>query len=212
MKLNRCRMEIFKIQYFSLMLWICATSIRAKFILPPEFSGTKIVGGQTVSINNYPYQAQVMRNGGFICGGSIVAPKYILSAAHCLKVTTASYTIRVGHNRTNSGGLLVGVSKIYRHPNYNSQITDYDAAIFRVSSSVLANAVARVIPILPANLELSANTGLIVSGWGAIKQSGSSALYLQAAVVYSVLWSTCRRAYSQLTDRMLCAAAPGRDR
>lgn len=43
----------------------------------------RIVGGESVNIKNYNYQASVRYGGQHICGGSILKSNYILTAAHC---------------------------------------------------------------------------------------------------------------------------------
>jgi secreted trypsin-like serine protease len=43
----------------------------------------RIVGGVAIDIRQAPYQVVLMRNGAHICGGSIIARSFVLSAAHC---------------------------------------------------------------------------------------------------------------------------------
>ena len=43
----------------------------------------KIVGGEQVDISKRPFQVTLMRSGSFICGGSIVNSRTIVTAAHC---------------------------------------------------------------------------------------------------------------------------------
>lgn len=43
----------------------------------------RIVGGDLVSIEDYPYQVSVQLLGSHYCGGAIISDRYILSAAHC---------------------------------------------------------------------------------------------------------------------------------
>ena len=43
----------------------------------------KIVGGHAAVQGAWPWVVAVIRNGVFICGGTIVSSQWIVSAAHC---------------------------------------------------------------------------------------------------------------------------------
>ena len=43
----------------------------------------RIVGGRDATIEEFPYMAVMLWNGGQACGGSILNVNTILSAAHC---------------------------------------------------------------------------------------------------------------------------------
>ncbi|KXJ79768.1 hypothetical protein RP20_CCG028169 [Aedes albopictus] len=46
----------------------------------------KIVGGETVDIEAFPYQVAVLDVDNQICGGSIISDRWILTAAHCTEL------------------------------------------------------------------------------------------------------------------------------
>ena len=43
----------------------------------------KIVGGDVMPPNSVPYIVNIKRSGSIMCGGSLVSPGYIITAAHC---------------------------------------------------------------------------------------------------------------------------------
>lgn len=44
----------------------------------------RIVGGGTAQPGQFPWQVSVRRNGYGICGGSIISPTEVITAAHCV--------------------------------------------------------------------------------------------------------------------------------
>lgn len=49
----------------------------------PEITDQRIIGGMRINIEKAPYQAAVYLNEHFICGGSVISERFVLSAAHC---------------------------------------------------------------------------------------------------------------------------------
>ena len=47
---------------------------------------TQIIGGKPAQEGEWPWQAAMLYNGRRICGGSLIHPRWILSAAHCVYV------------------------------------------------------------------------------------------------------------------------------
>lgn len=42
------------------------------------------MGGRETDLNEYPHMAALIDYPNFICGGSLISDKFVLTAAHCL--------------------------------------------------------------------------------------------------------------------------------
>eukprot|EP00794_Sanderia_malayensis_P015873 gene15873-17472_t len=50
----------------------------------PEVQQSRVIAGTTATKGSWPWQILMLFNGRTMCGGSIVAPNWIVTAAHCV--------------------------------------------------------------------------------------------------------------------------------
>lgn len=75
----------------------------------------QIIGGHLVKIKSFPHQVSISKWGKHICGGSIISPIHILTAAHCVKGEEKYlpvFRVRSGSSNRNQGGVWSEVSNI----------------------------------------------------------------------------------------------------
>lgn len=117
-------------------------------------------------------------------------------------------SVRAGTSIKGSGGEEIDVSEIIQHLLYNSINVDYDISILRLASPfTLAK------PVYLVTQELEPGTSVVVTGWGALSEGGSSPSQLQEVYLKMISRAECKDMYGQsaITDRMVCAYDKGKD-
>ncbi|MQS37485.1 trypsin-like serine protease [Streptomyces katsurahamanus] len=204
-----------------------------------ESSGpsARIIGGKTTTIASAPWMAQLYfgdsLGNSYSCGGTVVAPTKILTAAHCVEgiswkstgaVVTGATRVPTDTGRTDAdgnpivdfhGGEVRGVYRQWHHSKYDSYSFDADVAVLTLTSPVKA----KPLPIMKSSDTklYKAGTDGKVYGWGRIGSSptapGSDRLKVADADARSD--ADCRKAYGAdfIAGTMYCAgrAPTGKD-
>ncbi|KAG5668705.1 hypothetical protein PVAND_016634 [Polypedilum vanderplanki] len=166
----------------------------------------KIVGGSTVDISSYPFMVSVQNRGRHICGGSIIKPRYALTAAHCLYGGSASsFSVRSDTSFRNMGGRLHKAKSIKINPQYNSKTHDYDSGVIEIGGTFSAN------PVQLATVLPSSGSSVTAIGWGELIENGPLPFKLQAVGLNLISQDQCSRYYRShtFTARMICAGVNG---
>jgi len=173
---------------------------------PPEVR-SRIVGGSPVPSGGRAYQIALLRSGSFTCGGTLISPRTVLSAAHCV---TGSNTFTIVYDTLNyaAGGQTLAVSTVISHPQYNANTIDNDVAVLILANAFTPGTNAAISTLAAAGTDPAAGTPLVVSGWGRTSAGGPlSAVLLQANLdvvgrdACSGLWGGT----NPITARMVCA-------
>nr|XP_027211158.1 transmembrane protease serine 9-like [Penaeus vannamei] len=180
-------------------------------------AASRIVGGVTTGVNEWPWQAALMYGSQQFCGGSLINDRYVLTAAHCTESMRASdLTIRLAEHRlsTSSETSVVSrsVSQIIEHPDYQPGNEINDIALIKLSSPVQVSDTVLPVCMPPPNPTYAGKTAT-VTGWGTTSSGGSSSDTLREVDVTVVSNTACQsNSYgSAIKDTMLCAGSTGKD-
>ncbi|KAM5179548.1 transmembrane protease serine 2 [Mantella aurantiaca] len=172
----------------------------------------RIVGGTLAQTGDWPWQVSLQIGRSHVCGGSIITPDWILTAAHCVEGSYASpnqWSIYVGStNRLNDGSVYY-VQRIISHPKYNTETKNNDIALMKLRTSLTFTSTTIKPVCLPnADMPWSDTQSCWISGWGYTYQGGSSSISLRAASVPLIDSITCNKpsVYNgAITSSMICA-------
>ncbi|XP_008427980.1 urokinase-type plasminogen activator [Poecilia reticulata] len=182
----------------------------------------KIVGGSFVPIESQPWIAAIFQK-TFLCGGSLIAPGWVLTAAHCFldgnQTSLQRLKVYLGKSDIKSTDpdreQPFSVEKLIIHQKYNPSNFDNDIALLKISNAngqgALKTASVRTVCLPPLNTYLPDGVTCSIAGFG--KESSSSWSYsnrLKQATVRLLSSTNCKVEESYkalLTDNMMCAAS-----
>ncbi|XP_054451490.1 plasminogen [Pteronotus mesoamericanus] len=173
---------------------------------PKKCTG-RIVGGCVANPHSWPWQVSLRtRFRQHFCGGTLIAPEWVLTAAHCLERSSvpSSYMVILGaHKEINleSDVQEIKVAKLFREPHRA------DIALLKLSSPAIIT--EKVIPacLPPQDYVVAARSQCYVTGWGETRNTRGDG-FLKEAHTPVIENKVCNR-YDYLNGRVrsseLCA-------
>ncbi|MGW5847949.1 S1 family peptidase [Streptomyces sp. NPDC055254] len=192
---------------------------------PPAVADSVVIGGKPVKVADSPWVVALASRdrfggtrGGQFCGGVVVAPTKVVTAAHCLGRQVLGGPVesvpdlRVIAGRTELGatdGREIAVRAARVNPDYDPASNAGDLAVLDLDEAVPAH---YVLPMAGAGHPgYAAGSEASVYGWGDTSGFGDYAYALRAARVTVLSDEACGRAYpgdaggQYRADSMVCA-------
>jgi secreted trypsin-like serine protease len=183
---------------------------------------TRVVGGTEAVQNSHPW---IVRLGmcGYLCGGTIINERFILTAAHCVFdetgtiMDTSCMTVYAGDHDAAEPDLneqQLAVKAVYAHDDYNPSVSSAnDIAILELRVGVIfTDGEKSIKPAClpePGFVLPEENTNVYIAGWG-VTDDKSTARYLQEGKVDYIPDAECKTMWGILDAKtMLCAGKRG---
>lgn len=188
----------------------CSSGDVASDRSPVARDSQAIIGGSNTSNEAFPWSVRLSHNGKLSCGGSLIAPDWVLTVAHCLmKVPTSGYAVQLG------SGELISASEVIPHPDYVNDPTvaqRFDVGLIHLSTpATLSSVVGTVRLALGDDQPGLAATAI---GWGMTNHDTDAPALpnqLQEVSLPVVPNSYCNKVLKKrnfLYDEELCAGFP----
>ncbi|XP_054337915.1 serine protease 44 isoform X2 [Pongo pygmaeus] len=149
-------------------------------VLLPSACGqrtSRIIGGLPAPDRKWPWQVSLQTSNRHICGGSLIARRWVLTAAHCFS-GHLEYTVKLGDTNVHhcsKTALVVPVRDIVIHRYFTSPgIIENDIALALLDFPV--NYSTHIQPVCLPEQAFMVQAGMKcwVTGWGNVNETDSS--------------------------------------
>lgn len=176
---------------------------------PNNETDPAIIYGEPAKPNEIPWQAYLLSGVGTTptsqCGGSLIRPLWVLTAAHC--VTNTQWTeVRMGAINKQNMPYRVRAGRLV-HTGYNDQTVVNDVALLKLPVAPQMGANIAIIPMATPDMGNFKNIQLRASGFGATVNGGQAPDTLNKVTLIGITNDECRPQHiqPQIVESTMCA-------
>lgn len=203
----------------SLLALVATASTLAATAIPAPAPAGAVVGGVEADIGEWPWQVALIVDGDVWCGGSLLSPTIVLTAAHCTEeVDPDEFEVVAGAvDLDDSSAQRRGVVGIDQHEDYDPVELLNDISLLNLDAPFVEG--PDLTPVVLASAEESLalteeGDAAVVTGFGAVGEEDDSSTVLLEGEVPTLGDARCNDLYGEdgdeiYADIQVCA---GRDR
>nr|XP_020455793.1 transmembrane protease serine 13-like [Monopterus albus] len=133
-------------------------------------SSSRIIGGTVAKIGRWPWQVSLHFRSTHVCGGVLIAPDFVVTAAHCfpslLDLVVSQWKVYAGVVSQVKLPQPYLVKKILLNTNFNNNTKDADIALLKLSSPVVFDDKAQPACLPIFNQQFNEGTTCWTTGFG----------------------------------------------
>ena len=175
---------------------------------PKYVINLRIINGEQVDVNDptWKFIVSLQFFNNHSCGGSLIDPEWVLTAAHCITDYSGNAlrrypTTYAGSYSLTIGGITVEADATYPHPQFDLNTVNNDIGLIHLKTPITSVAAIMLNHSVPIDESI-----IKVAGWGnTISDVSSISDNLMQVAMPVINFETCNNSYGNLTNSMFCA-------
>uniref|UniRef100_A0A673JS38 Granzyme M n=1 Tax=Sinocyclocheilus rhinocerous TaxID=307959 RepID=A0A673JS38_9TELE len=172
--------------------------------------GVDIINGKKAPKNSLQYMVSVQNNKTHECGGFLISPQYVLTAAHCaseeMTVVLGDHDISPQKNLKRYDVIHKFIPKTFKNFKMGN-----DIMLLKISRKAVLEEKVQTVKIPQLHYSVKSNTQCLVAGWGSTKQrkvvNDLLALNVSTVDIHNCkeAWKKYKESIAKLPPNIICA-------